>query len=82
MQNNFKISTWNLCLGLPNKKDMITDSLKTFNISVCCMQETEVLNDFPEDQLNYNGYTLELEQSGHKNSFNSIQFKMYLMCKN
>ena len=45
---------------------MITDSLKTNNISVCCMQETEVLNDFPEDQLNYNGYTLELEQSIHK----------------
>ena len=30
------------------------------------MQETEVLNDFPEDQLNCNGYTLELEQSSHK----------------
>ena len=38
MENNFSIATLNLCLGLPNKKDMVTECLKNKNIAVCCLQ--------------------------------------------
>ena len=56
-----KIGTWNLCLGLPNKKDNVTDILSAKQISVCCLQETEVPNGFPENSLNSGNYNLELE---------------------
>ena len=66
MENNLKIATWNLCLGLPNKKDIVTEYLKTNDISVCCLQETEVPNNFPTNILNCNNYNLELECSDEK----------------
>ena len=33
--NEVKIGTWNLCLGLSNKKDTVTSYLYAFNIGVC-----------------------------------------------
>ena len=63
MSNNLKISTWNLCLGLPNKKDLLTNSLNFNQIDVCCLQETEVVKGFPEKILDCNGFKLELELS-------------------
>ena len=38
-KNNFKIATWNVCLGIANKKDIVTETLKQEKISVCCLQE-------------------------------------------
>ena len=32
---NIKIGTWNLCLGLPNKKDIVTRYLNENNIAIC-----------------------------------------------
>ena len=66
MESYLKISTWNLCLGLPNKKDLVCDYLKMNNVSACCMQETEIQRDFPEDILNCNDYIIELEQNNLK----------------
>ena len=63
MTSNLKIGTWNLCLGLPNKKDIVADYLKMSNVNVCCLQETEVQTDFPESLLNTGGFNLELEQN-------------------
>ena len=48
---NIKIGTLNLCLGLPNKKDVVTDYLKANNVSACCLQETEIPVNFPENFL-------------------------------
>ena len=48
-------------LGLPNKKDTVTDLLRQNNINICCPQETEVSLNFPEKVLNVGGYNLELE---------------------
>ena len=28
MEDNFKIGTWNLCLGLANKKDMVSQIIQ------------------------------------------------------
>ena len=47
MNANLKIGTWNLCLGLPYKKDLVTDYLKSKNRMICCLQETEIPFNFP-----------------------------------
>ena len=61
------INTWNLSLGLSNKKDIVTDYLDAYNIKVCCLQETEIPVGYPENILNCGGYNLELEQNTVKN---------------
>ena len=42
MEDYLTIATWNLCLGLPNKKDIVVDTLKRSNIAICALQETEI----------------------------------------
>ena len=61
MERKFNIATWNLCLGLSNKKDLVTDYLSKKNINICCLQETEIPINYPEDILDCNNYILELE---------------------
>ena len=60
------IATWNLCLGLSNKKDLVTDYLSKNNINACCVQETEIPRNYPEEILDRNNYILELELNGVK----------------
>ena len=52
------IATWNICLGLSNKKDIVADYLKANDVSVCCLQETKIPMNFPENLLNCGGYTV------------------------
>ena len=66
MENNLIFATWNLCLGLPNKKDSVIEILKQNNISICCLQETEIGDNFPENVLNFGGYNIELESNSEK----------------
>ena len=61
--SGLRIATWNLCLGLPNKKDIVTDYLKMNKVNVCCLQETEVQPNFPENLLYTGGFNLELESN-------------------
>ena len=63
---NLNIATMNLCLGLPNKKDSVIELLHRNNVNICCLQETEILNNFPEKLLDCGGYTLELELNSEK----------------
>ena len=51
-----KISTWNCCLGIKNKKDIISDMLKVKKIDILCIQESEVFeNEFDFCSIkNYN----------------------------
>ncbi len=62
----FRIATWNLCLGLANKKDLVLDELNSNKIDVCCMQETELNNDFPTGILCCPLYKFEGEKSTGK----------------
>ena len=62
----FPSATWNLCLGIANKKEIVTDCLNENNIQVCCLQETEINQGFPEEILNCNNYILELEMNTTK----------------
>ena len=41
--------------------DVVTDYLKTNDISVCCLQETDIPINYPEEILNCNDFVLELE---------------------
>ena len=69
---NIKIGTWNLCLGLSNKRDLVIETLKENDLSICCLQETEIPFDFPEIVLNSGGYNLELENNDEKKELESI----------
>ena len=47
--------------------DFVIDMLARNNVSICCLQETEVQVNFPEKLLNCGGFTLELEQNTSNN---------------
>ena len=66
MENTINIATWNLCLGLANKKDSVLEYLASNNVHLCCLQETEIPCGFPENVLNCKGYNLELELNSVK----------------
>ena len=63
---NLNIATLNLCLGLPNKKDSVTELLHRNNVNICCLQETEIPKNFPEKILDCGGFQLELELNKEK----------------
>ena len=66
MEKQLKIATWNLCLGLSNKKDTVLRYLSENEIKICCLQETEIPLNFPENVLNCGNYNLELEMNTDK----------------
>ena len=66
MNSQLKFATWNVCLGLPNKKDIVTSYLKLNNVDICCLQETEIPINFPENILSTDEYNLELELNDNK----------------
>ena len=69
MMDNTKkmsIATWIVCLGIANKKDTVTETLNREGIKVCCIQETEIEQGFPEEVLNCNGFVMELEMNDAK----------------
>jgi hypothetical protein len=67
MKNSkLKISTWNLCLGISNKRDYIRSTLIEEEIDILNMQETELHPDNETNQLSIKGYKLELEKNSKK----------------
>ena len=56
-----KLSTWNLCLGLKNKKDYVVEMLRKEKIDICCMQEVELDKNFPIKNLQTRDYNFEAE---------------------
>ena len=66
MNSELKIGTWNLCLGLPNKKDIVKNYIITEDIDVCCLQETEIPKDYPNALLSFSDYKIEIESNLQK----------------
>jgi exonuclease III len=58
-----KLTPWNLCLGLLNKKDQVLQELIDNDIDVCCMQETELEPDLPTNILSSSDFVFEPEKS-------------------
>ena len=63
MNNLLTFGTWNLCLGLSNKKDSVIDHLVNNSIDICALQETEIIAGFPERILDCCNFKLELESN-------------------
>ena len=51
---------------IANKKDTVTGYLKSKNIMICCLQETEIPMNFPEDFLDCGDFNIELELNDTK----------------
>ncbi len=62
MSDQITIGTWNLCFGLPNKKDIVVDILASNEVNICCLQETKVPSGFLENVLKCGGFTIEMEK--------------------
>ena len=60
---DFKIATWNLCLGLANKKDLVSKTIVENEIDVCVMQEIDIAPGYDTNLLTFNGYNLLTENS-------------------
>ena len=75
MMDTLKIGTWNLFLGLSNKKETVTRYLNACKIDVCCLQETEIPSGFPENTLNCDNYNVELENNTVKKELASTSIK-------
>ena len=66
VNENLRLGSWNLCLGLQNKKDYVSHILETNKLDVCCLQECEVPNLLCENTLTTMNYCIELEQNDNK----------------
>ena len=66
MAVKIRIATWNLCLGLASKKNLVKHYITENKIDICCLQETELDNQINEDLLSFPGYSLEVEQNDLK----------------
>ena len=60
------IATWNICLGLKNKKETIYEYLKEKNIKICALQEVEIAKDYNHQLLSSKEYKIEIESTKHK----------------
>ena len=58
-----RIASWNLCLGLKNKKDYIYDTLHEEKIDICLFQEVEILKNYPMNILSSKDFKLEIEKA-------------------
>ena len=61
-----KIATWNLCLGLLNKKEYVYQTLNYENIDLCLFQEAEIEKDLNVNLLSSKNYCLEVECVSNK----------------
>ena len=53
---NIKIATWNLCLGLSNKKDYVSKIINEHKLDIVCLQETDIQLNYPINILSFKGY--------------------------
>ena len=44
---NITIATWNLCLGLRNKKDYVSKIINEHKLDIVCLQETDIESNYP-----------------------------------
>jgi hypothetical protein len=66
MISNIRIATWNLCLGLAGKKNLVKNYINENKVDICCLQEIELDSDFDQELLSFPNYCLEVEQNDVK----------------
>ena len=60
-----KFASWNLCLGIKNKKDYVYDTIRSEKIDICLLQEVEIKKDYPTELLSSADYKIEIEKHKH-----------------
>ena len=60
------IATWNICLGLKNKKEYVYDVIKEKKIDICLLQEVEIPVDYDMDLLSHREFRIETETNCRK----------------
>ena len=60
---NIKIATWNLCLGLKNKKDYVSKVINEQKLDIVCLQETDIETSYPINILTFKGYNFLSENN-------------------
>ena len=58
-----KIASWNVCLGLKNKKEVIYQEIRDKNIDICLLQEVEITKDYNANLLTSKNYKIEVEDN-------------------
>ena len=61
-----KIATWNVCLGLKNKKTYVSQTIEKNKIDICYIQECQIQKDFPANILTFKHFNLEVENNSIK----------------
>ena len=56
-----KIGSLNLCLGLPNKKDLVKKLILDNEIDILCLQETELDVNLDHGLMSFKNYNYESE---------------------
>ena len=49
-----------------NKKDIIKRTVQEMDIDICCMQEVDIPNDFPNELMSFQNYQIEVENNNRK----------------
>ena len=60
------LATWNICLGIINKKDYIYEVIKEKKIDICLLQEVEIPSDYSTELLTHGAYKIEVEKNDCK----------------
>ena len=63
------IASWNVCLGLTQKKLEISRKIVEEKIDICCLQETEIKSELKDNELTFSGYCIETENNDTKKEF-------------
>ena len=63
---SIKIASLNLCLGLPNKKNLVKQLILNNNIDVLCLQETEIENNIDHNLMSFNNFNYESESNNKR----------------
>ena len=66
MSLKMKVATWNICLGMKNKKDYIYQVMKEKEIDICLLQEVELEKDYDVNLLTDKEYRVEVETNNIK----------------
>jgi exonuclease III len=72
--NNLKVCTWNVCLGLKYKLNYIRELLVKNSIDILCIQEAEVAADDEKRILEIPNYSLELERVTGSNVIRTVMY--------
>ena len=65
-KTNAKLATWNLCLGLAKKKDLVSRIILENEIDICVMQEIDIRKEYDANLLSFRGFNLITENNNVK----------------